>query len=85
MSYAGPDTDGGFTGINVTPLTDVMLVLLITFLLSASSLESSSVDVPLPQVQTLRELEAGSVVVTVEKDGRVVWENSLWALSLIHI
>ena len=78
MSYVGEDTDGGFTGINVTPLTDVMLVLLCTFLLSASSLDTSRVEIPLPQVQTLRELESSFSVVIVERDGRVLWEDNSW-------
>lgn len=65
--------DATFSGINVTPLTDVMLVLLITFLLSASSFEQSNVTVPLPRVTQTQEVEKYACVIQVGVDGRVDW------------
>lgn len=66
----------GFSGINVTPLTDVMLVLLITFLLTASSFESSALSVPLPQVVEASEVDRHSVVLEVDRSGELQWPNS---------
>lgn len=76
MSVQGDDRGSGFSGINVTPLTDVMLVLLITFLLTASSFESNQQAVPLPQVVEATEVEKIACVVSLEKDGRVLWPES---------
>ena len=57
--------------INVTPLVDVMLVLLIIFMVTAPLL-ASGVKVNLPSARTAQPLEAKNpVVVVVAKDGAV--------------
>jgi biopolymer transport protein TolR len=57
--------------INVTPLVDVMLVLLIVFMVTAPMLQTG-VDVNLPdaKAQTLPD-ETGKLIVTVTKDHKV--------------
>jgi len=59
------------TEINVTPLVDVMLVLLIIFMVSAPMLQTG-VDVNLPQAnaQTINDDE-GKLILTVTKEKRV--------------
>ena len=58
--------------INVTPLVDVMLVLLIIFMVTAPMMEQG-VEVNLPEVSDAPGLTAGKepLVVTVEKDGAI--------------
>jgi biopolymer transport protein TolR len=57
--------------INVTPLVDVMLVLLIIFMVTAPML-ASGIKVNLPSARTARPLESKDpVVVVVAKDGAV--------------
>jgi len=57
--------------INVTPLVDVMLVLLIIFMVTAPLL-ASGIKVNLPNARTAQPLEAKNpVVVVVAKDGAV--------------
>jgi biopolymer transport protein TolR len=57
--------------INVTPLVDVMLVLLIIFMVTAPMLHEG-LDVELPQVRAESIVkESSTVTVTVTKDGRV--------------
>ncbi|ABA90212.1 biopolymer transport membrane protein, TolR-related protein [Syntrophotalea carbinolica DSM 2380] len=58
--------------INVTPLVDVMLVLLIIFMVTAPMLEQG-VEVNLPEVADAPGLAAGKepLVVTVEKNGAI--------------
>jgi len=68
----GPQGGGGsITEINVTPLVDVMLVLLIIFMVTAPMLQTG-VDVNLPQAkaQTIPDDE-GKLILTVTKDKRV--------------
>jgi biopolymer transport protein TolR len=62
---------GSLTEINVTPLVDVMLVLLIIFMVTAPMLQTG-VDVNLPQAkaQTIPDDE-GKLILTVTKDKRV--------------
>ncbi|MCA9777251.1 MAG: biopolymer transporter ExbD [Candidatus Eremiobacteraeota bacterium] len=76
MSQAAGKSGETFSGINVTPLTDVMLVLLITFLLSANSFQQSDVTVPLPRVTTAQDVETYACVVQVGADGKVEWPES---------
>jgi biopolymer transport protein ExbD len=57
--------------INVTPLVDVMLVLLIVFMITAPLL-ATGMRVNLPQAKSSEPLDPREpVVVTVAKDGRI--------------
>ena len=73
MSMTGPNGGGEgdeaplFTEINVTPLTDIFLVLLIIFMVTATGLSAAALDVALPKVVTAGSLDASGVV-TVSLD-----------------
>ncbi len=56
--------------INVTPLVDVMLVLLIIFMVTAPML-TEGLEVDLPQTRTVQTLptESENMVLTVKRDG----------------
>jgi biopolymer transport protein TolR len=71
MSTGGGGPGSMLTEINVTPLVDVMLVLLIIFMVTAPMLQTG-VDVNLPQAkaQTIPDDE-GKLILTVTKDKRV--------------
>jgi biopolymer transport protein TolR len=71
MSMSGGTQGSMLTEINVTPLVDVMLVLLIIFMVTAPMLQTG-VDVDLPQAnaQTIPDDE-GKLILTVTKDKRV--------------
>jgi biopolymer transport protein TolR len=71
MSGGGGSSGSMLTEINVTPLVDVMLVLLIIFMVTAPMLQTG-VDVNLPQAkaQTIPDDE-GKLILTVTKDKRV--------------
>ena len=62
---------GALAEINVTPLVDVMLVLLVVFMVTAPMLQTG-VDVNLPdaKAQTIPD-DAGKLIVTVTADKRV--------------
>jgi biopolymer transport protein ExbD len=49
---AGGDADEAITGINVTPLVDITLVLLIIFMVTAKIIVSQSVPLDLPKAAT---------------------------------
>ena len=46
------ESDDSITGINVTPLVDVMLVLLIIFMVTATYIVNRAIDVSLPKAET---------------------------------
>ena len=61
--------------INVTPLVDVMLVLLIVFMISAPLLATGlPVDLPQAKAPALNE-QKDSVTITVRSDGKVFLSN----------
>ncbi|HJZ88072.1 MAG TPA: protein TolR [Polyangia bacterium] len=72
MAAAGPRQDGGMLAeINVTPLVDVMLVLLIIFMVTAPMIQQG-VDVDLPEAKaTTMTNDEGKLILTVTKDKRV--------------
>ncbi len=64
--------------INVTPLVDVMLVLLIIFMITAPMM-TQGVDVDLPETtaKSLRQ-EEKPIVISITKEGESVSTKSLW-------
>jgi len=58
MAGGANDNDDEITGINVTPLVDVMLVLLIIFMVTATYIVNQSIPVNLPKADTA-ETNAG--------------------------
>ena len=72
MAAMGPKSDGGMLAeINVTPLVDVMLVLLIIFMVTAPMIQQG-VDVDLPEAKaTTMNADEGKLILTVTKEKRV--------------
>jgi biopolymer transport protein TolR len=63
---------GGFTEINVTPLVDVMLVLLIVFMVTAPLL-ATGLRIDLPNVQAANTpVKDAKLIVSITKDERVL-------------
>jgi biopolymer transport protein ExbD len=58
MAGPAPQENGGIvTGINVTPLVDITLVLLIIFIVTAKIVVSPAVPLDLPKAATSEELQ----------------------------
>ncbi len=66
---------GGFTDINVTPLVDVMLVLLVVFMVTAPLL-ATGLRVELPKVQAHEvPIKDSKLVVTVDEDEKIYFPD----------
>jgi biopolymer transport protein ExbD len=63
-------SDEVMSEINITPLTDVFLVLLIIFMITTSAMVESAATVNLPKAQQVVE-EARGLTVTATSDGRL--------------
>ena len=72
----GGDDDGGqmIVGINVTPLVDITLVLLIIFMVTASYIVSPAIKVDLPKAASGSEQTKTTLAITISKDN-VVYLN----------
>jgi biopolymer transport protein ExbD len=57
--------------INMTPLIDIMLVLLIIFMVSASSAIESGLDVRLPEMNAVSDKALEVLVVSLNKSGTI--------------
>jgi biopolymer transport protein ExbD/biopolymer transport protein TolR len=67
-------TQSSISDINVTPLVDVVLVLLIIFMVTAPVLQSG-IEVSVPKTRTVKEITEERVVVSINKQQRVFLGN----------
>jgi biopolymer transport protein TolR len=72
MAFTTPNgrTQTALADINITPLVDVVLVLLIIFMVTAPVIQSG-IDVALPKTRTVKETTEERMVITINKDQRV--------------
>ena len=66
---------GGIVGINVTPMVDVVLVLLIIMMVSATYIVSQSLKVELPKTASSDDTVSKTYVVTVTKEGSYYYND----------
>ena len=67
-------TQSALADINVTPLVDVVLVLLIIFMVTAPILQSG-IEVDVPKTRTVKEITEERTVISINKDQRVYLGN----------
>lgn len=63
-------TQTALAEINITPLVDVVLVLLVIFMLTAPVLQSG-IQVAVPKTKTVKEITQQRTVITINKDQEV--------------
>lgn len=62
--------------INVTPLVDIMLVLLIIFMLTAHLIAKQAIEVDLPKASQSTALPPPTLVVTLARDGGLFLDSA---------
>jgi biopolymer transport protein ExbD len=64
------DTSEG-PGINMTPLIDMVFIILIFFIVTSSFVKETGVQVQRPNAKTAIRQEQGNILIAVTEDGRV--------------
>ena len=72
-----------FTEINITPLTDIFLVLLIIMMLIAPTFQSVDNNITIPEVNSGTAIEQGKVVVSVTKEGLIYVDSNRSSLGML--
>jgi len=67
-------TQTALAEINITPLVDVVLVLLLIFMLTAPVLQSG-IDVAIPKTRTVNQVTEERMVVTIDRDQNVFLQD----------
>ena len=71
MTVQESEMDGIVTGINVTPLVDIMLMLLIIFMVTAKFVSDSGVKINLPKAATSEASATAALMVSVDSKGQL--------------
>ncbi|MES2642338.1 MAG: biopolymer transporter ExbD [Myxococcota bacterium] len=73
---SGPGGRGGIVGINVTPMVDIVLVLLVIMMVSANFIVAESMNVDLPKASNGEGSASTPAIVTVTAEGAYGWQDS---------
>lgn len=85
MAFSSNDSSGPMASINVTPLVDVMLVLLIIFMIT-TPLMKNKIPVKLPNAILKMKPEAPKhppITLSIKADGSVYWNDELVDQALL--
>ena len=75
MTHRRSDEDIEITGINVTPLVDIMLVLLVIFLVTTTYIVKEAIKIELPRAANASAAVTRSLQILVSKDGQVLLDG----------
>jgi len=71
MAGGFQDDEEIISGINVTPLVDITLVLLIIFMVTTPMIMRPSINVNLPKAASSDQSSPGEMNITISKDGTI--------------
>jgi biopolymer transport protein ExbD len=75
MAQASLSSDETIAGINVTPLVDVVLVLLVVLMVTATYIASRAIPVDLPRAAS-GEASTAPLAISVDRDGKLFLDGS---------
>jgi biopolymer transport protein ExbD len=82
---SGGDSDEVLSEINITPMVDVMLVLLVVFIITAP-LMTNAINVNLPDTETTVQIEEPKkpLVLSIDADGKFYLDKDEYALEILQ-
>lgn len=81
MAGQSNNDDGMISGINITPMVDVVLVLLIIFMVTASYIVTPSIPVKLPTASTGEVLPTKTISIVMTKENKYFVEGKEIAIA----
>ena len=75
MRHSHTEQETAAANVNITPLIDVVFILLIFFLVTASFTKEAGVEVNRPTAQTAVRQERGNLIIAVKKNGEIWVDN----------
>ncbi len=75
--------DEGISGINVTPLVDIMLVLLIIFMVTATFIANKALDLKLPEADSATPVDPNQkpMQFALDKEGKLYLDGTVITLD----
>jgi len=67
------DEQSRSSDINVSPLIDIVFILLIFFIVTTVFVEETGVEVQKPQAASAQQLEKRSILIAITADGQIVY------------
>ncbi|MBN1532316.1 MAG: biopolymer transporter ExbD [Spirochaetes bacterium] len=74
MAFTQNDGDE-ISNINITPMVDIILVLLVIFMVTANFLKRESININLPKVAASDPNVAQSIQISITRDGKLLMEG----------
>ncbi len=68
-----PPASGSSGEINISPLIDIVFILLIFFIVTTVFVEETGVDIEKPRAASQRDLERNSILIGITPEGRVFY------------
>lgn len=81
--YSGGDQDA-ISDINVVPLVDIILVVLIIFMVTAPMIMKPSINVNLPKAASGDKTAPGGLSITLSTDGRILLNGAESSLEAVR-
>jgi len=75
MRHSHIEQETTAANVNLTPLIDMVFILLIFFLVTASFTKESGIDVDRPSAQTTVRQEQASLIISITKEGEIWIDN----------
>lgn len=77
--------DEGISGINVTPLVDIMLVLLIIFMVTATFIANKALDLKLPEAESSQPVNPNDKPMNfaLDKEGKLYLDGTVITLDQV--
>ncbi len=84
MKIHSEDEEIGATEINLTPLIDMVFILLIFFVVTSSFVKESGIEVNRPSAKSAERQEHGNIIISVSKSGEIWIDRRKVSMSALR-